>query len=74
MVALCSVVVIVAGTWLGVVGAASLNRTVVFLFKETESGQDLFIRGGIDNAQRPGKFSQPSPVLPTVILSSLCFF
>ncbi|XP_050716482.1 alpha-amylase-like [Eriocheir sinensis] len=51
---LLSVLVLLAVAWLGVARAASLNRTVVFLFKETESGQDLFIRGGIDSAQRPG--------------------
>lgn len=29
----------------------SLQRTVVFIYGETKSGQDLFIRGGLDHAQ-----------------------
>ncbi|KAK7067087.1 hypothetical protein SK128_022546 [Halocaridina rubra] len=29
-------------------------RTVIFVHKMTNPGQDLFIRGGIDSAQRPG--------------------
>ncbi|XP_037799098.1 alpha-amylase-like [Penaeus monodon] len=29
-------------------------RTVVFIHKQTNPGQDLFIRGGIDSAHRPG--------------------
>jgi hypothetical protein len=30
------------------------NRTVVFIQKQTNPGQDLFIRGGIDHTVRPG--------------------
>ena len=30
-------------------------RTVIFVYKQTNAGQDLFIRGGIDSSQRPGK-------------------
>ncbi|KAK8732749.1 hypothetical protein OTU49_006906 [Cherax quadricarinatus] len=31
-----------------------VHRTVVFIYKQTNEGQDLFIRGGIDGSQRPG--------------------
>ena len=31
------------------------ERTVVLIRKETQDGQDLFIRGGIDATQRPGE-------------------
>ncbi|KAK8405762.1 hypothetical protein O3P69_001926 [Scylla paramamosain] len=31
-----------------------IHRTVIFMFKQTNDGQDLFVRGGIDSAQRPG--------------------
>ncbi|KAK3852672.1 hypothetical protein Pcinc_040753 [Petrolisthes cinctipes] len=31
-----------------------IHRTVVFIQKQTNDGQDLFVRGGIDGAQRPG--------------------
>lgn len=30
------------------------QRTVVFIQKQTNPGQDLFIRGGIDSTVRPG--------------------
>ena len=30
------------------------HRTVVFVFAQTNPGQDLFIRGGIDHLIRPG--------------------
>lgn len=30
------------------------QRTVVFVKKQTNPGQDMFVRGGIDAAQRPG--------------------
>ena len=30
------------------------NRTVIFIQKQTNPGQDMFIRGGIDHTQRPG--------------------
>ncbi|XP_066982644.1 alpha-amylase-like isoform X3 [Macrobrachium rosenbergii] len=33
---------------------SSPNRTVIFMHKETDPGQDLFLRGGIDSAHRPG--------------------
>lgn len=57
MAGVCSLLLLVAA-WIGVARAASFNRTVIFLFKETLSGQDLFIRGGIDSAQRPGKITR----------------
>ncbi|XP_047486576.1 alpha-amylase-like [Penaeus chinensis] len=31
-----------------------IHRTVVFIQKQTNDGQDLFVRGGIDAGQRPG--------------------
>jgi alpha-amylase len=31
-----------------------VQRTVVFVKKQTAPGQDLFIRGGIDSTVRPG--------------------
>ncbi|CAL4138325.1 unnamed protein product, partial [Meganyctiphanes norvegica] len=31
-----------------------IHRTVVFIKKQTNGGQDLFVRGGIDASQRPG--------------------
>lgn len=31
-----------------------IQRTVVFVKKQTSPGQDLFIRGGIDSTVRPG--------------------
>ncbi|KAK7085956.1 hypothetical protein SK128_005871 [Halocaridina rubra] len=31
-----------------------IHRTVVFMQKQTNVGQDLFVRGGIDAGQRPG--------------------
>lgn len=30
------------------------HRTVIFIKKQTNPGQDMFVRGGIDTAQRPG--------------------
>ena len=30
------------------------KRTVIFVHKQTQNGQDLFIRGGIGGDQRPG--------------------
>lgn len=30
------------------------NRTVIFIQKQTNPGQDMFIRGGIDHTVRPG--------------------
>ncbi|KAF2352490.1 hypothetical protein FHG87_016755, partial [Trinorchestia longiramus] len=30
-----------------------VHRTVIFVFKQTNDGQDLFIRGGIDGSVRP---------------------
>ncbi len=30
------------------------SRTVIFVQKATSVGQDLFVRGGIDHAKRPG--------------------
>lgn len=31
-----------------------VHRTVIFIQKQTNTGQDLFVRGGIDVSQRPG--------------------
>lgn len=31
-----------------------IHRTVVFIKKQTNEGQDLFVRGGIDGSERPG--------------------
>ena len=31
-----------------------VQRTVIFIKKQTNAGQDLFVRGGIDATQRPG--------------------
>lgn len=31
-----------------------IQRTAVFIKKQTNPGQDLFIRGGIDSTVRPG--------------------
>jgi alpha-amylase len=31
-----------------------IHRTVIFVYKQTNDGQDLFIRGGIDASVRPG--------------------
>ena len=30
------------------------KRTVIFVHKITQPGQDLFVRGGIDGSRRPG--------------------
>ena len=39
--------------WLDLVRPPSGNRTVIFIQKQTNPGQDLFIRGGIDHSIRP---------------------
>lgn len=35
------------------------QRTVVLLYKQTEVGQDLFVRGGLDESVRPGCSADP---------------
>ncbi|XP_059150386.1 alpha-amylase-like [Physella acuta] len=35
-------------------GSEDFKRTVIMVEKQTNPGQDLFIRGGIDHTQRPG--------------------
>ena len=35
-------------------GEGDWRRTVIYLYGETQVGQDLFLRGGIDHDQRPG--------------------
>ena len=32
-----------------------VQRTVIFVQKQTNDGQDLFVRGGVDGSVRPGK-------------------
>lgn len=35
----------------------NLQRTVIFFYVATTTGQDVFLRGGINHSQRPGNIS-----------------
>lgn len=55
------------------------HRTMVFIEKETQAGQDLFIRGGISHEKREGNVfiyysSLKTRFLSVVLMSTEGFF